>query len=66
MDFLLISLCASEAAKGLLQSMTQDERWVVRYNEVVEFITANHRNPSKHHIEEHLIQSSLKGGIPPL
>lgn len=33
--------------------MTQDERWIVRYNEVVEFISANHRNPSKHRIEEH-------------
>ena len=33
--------------------MTQDERWVAKYNEVVEFIEANHRNPSKHRIEEH-------------
>ena len=24
-----------------------------RYNEVVEFIETNHRNPSKHRIEEH-------------
>ena len=33
--------------------MTQDERWIVKYNEVVEFIQTNHRNPSKHRIEEH-------------
>lgn len=33
--------------------MTQDERWNIRYNEVVGFIKANHRNPSKHRIEEH-------------
>ena len=33
--------------------MTQDERWVAKYNEVVEFIETNHRNPSKHRIEEH-------------
>lgn len=33
--------------------MTQDERWLVRYNEVVEFIKANKRNPSRHRIEEH-------------
>ncbi|UKK67623.1 helicase associated domain-containing protein [Prevotella communis] len=33
--------------------MTQDERWLTRYHEVVEFIEANHRNPSKHRIEEH-------------
>lgn len=33
--------------------MTQDERWLTRYNEVVGFIEANHRNPSRHRIEEH-------------
>lgn len=33
--------------------MTQDERWLLRYNEVVEFINSNHRNPSRHRIEEH-------------
>ena len=33
--------------------MTQDERWLKRYEEVVEFIEANHQNPSKHRIEEH-------------
>lgn len=33
--------------------MTQDERWVAKYNEVVEFIETYHRNPSKHRIEEH-------------
>jgi hypothetical protein len=33
--------------------MTQDERWLTRYNEVVEFVETNHRNPSRHRIEEH-------------
>ena len=33
--------------------MTQEERWLKRYEEVVEFIEANHQNPSKHRIEEH-------------
>jgi hypothetical protein len=33
--------------------MTQEERWMTRYNEVVDFINTNHRNPSKHRIEEH-------------
>lgn len=33
--------------------MTQEERWQVRYREVVSFIKANHRNPSKYRIEEH-------------
>lgn len=40
--------------------MTQDERWIVRYNEVVEFISANHRNPSKHRIEEHDMLNWIK------
>ena len=33
--------------------MKQEERWEARYNEVREFIETNHRNPSKHRIEEH-------------
>lgn len=33
--------------------MTQDERWRIRYQEVVNFIQTNHRNPSRHRIEEH-------------
>ena len=33
--------------------MTQDEKWNIKYQEVVSFIEANHRNPSKHRIEEH-------------
>lgn len=33
--------------------MTQDEKWLTRYKEVVSFIETNHRNPSKHRIEEH-------------
>ena len=33
--------------------MTQDERWMARYNEVMGFLEENHRNPSKHRIEEH-------------
>ncbi|MBR4924296.1 MAG: hypothetical protein IKZ61_00925 [Prevotella sp.] len=33
--------------------MTQDERWLVRYQEVMGFLEENHRNPSKHRIEEH-------------
>ena len=33
--------------------MMQDERWLTRYNEVKSFIEENHRNPSKHRIEEH-------------
>ena len=40
--------------------MTQDERWILRYQEVRDFISANHRNPSKHRIEEHLMLNWVK------
>lgn len=40
--------------------MTQDERWVERYTEVKTFIESNHRNPSRHRIEEHLMLNILK------
>ena len=40
--------------------MTQDERWMAKFNEVVEFIETNHRNPSKHRIEEHDMLNWLK------
>ena len=33
--------------------MTQEEKWMARYNEVMEFIKTNKRNPSRHRIEEH-------------
>ena len=33
--------------------MDQETRWLARYNEVVMFIETNHRNPSKHRLEEH-------------
>ena len=33
--------------------MTQDEKWLAKYNEVKNFIVENHRNPSRHRIEEH-------------
>lgn len=40
--------------------MTQEERWQKRYDEVVDFIEANKRNPSKHRIEEHDYLNWLK------
>lgn len=39
--------------------MKQEERWQKRYEEV-EFISTNHRNPSKHRIEEHDMLNWLK------
>lgn len=40
--------------------MTQDERWIEKYKEVIGFIESNHRNPSKHRIEEHNMLNWLK------
>lgn len=40
--------------------MTQEERWLARYNEVMGFLEKNHRNPSKHRIEEHDMLNWLK------
>ena len=33
-------------------TMTQDEKWMEKYNEVIDFIKRNHRNPSKYDAEE--------------
>lgn len=33
--------------------MRQDEKWNMKYQEVMDFIEMNKRNPSKHRIEEH-------------
>lgn len=42
--------------------MTQDERWLARYNEVKTFIEKNRRNPSKYYPEEKLMVHFLKRG----
>ena len=42
--------------------MKQEERWMVRYQEVKDFIEANHRNPSKYKPEEKLMVHFLKRG----
>ena len=43
-----------------LKVMTQEERWNKRYEEVKDFIVKNHRNPSRHHIEEHDMLNWIK------
>ncbi|MCR5645807.1 MAG: hypothetical protein K6F96_05405 [Bacteroidales bacterium] len=43
-----------------LDEMTQDERWQAKYNEVMEFMEKNHRNPSRYRIEEHNMLNWLK------
>ena len=40
--------------------MDQETRWLTKYQEVVEFIEREHRNPSKHRIEEHDMLNWLK------
>ena len=42
--------------------MTQEERWNIRYEEVVDFIKSNKRNPSKYVAEERLMVHFLKRG----
>lgn len=40
--------------------MTQDEKWNKRYQEVIDFIEKNHRNPSKHFVENRNLLSWVK------
>ena len=40
--------------------MTQEDRWITRYEEVKTFIENNHRNPSKYRLEEHDMLNWLK------
>ncbi|MBQ9649736.1 MAG: hypothetical protein IJV25_04870 [Prevotella sp.] len=53
--------------------MTQDERWNRQYEQMMAFMEANHRRPSKHRLEEHDMlnwfkatkKKLAKGGYPP-
>ena len=47
---------------GIDENMTQEERWMTRYKEIVSFIETNHRNPSKYAPEEKLMVHFLKRG----
>ncbi len=40
--------------------MTQDERWLVKYNEVKTFIEGNKRNPSKYVDSERGLRNWVK------
>ena len=40
--------------------MTQDELWLTKYREVMDFMEKNHRNPSKHRLEEHQMLNFVK------
>lgn len=40
--------------------MTQDKLWLSKYYEVMDFMETNHRNPSKHRLEEHQMLNFVK------
>ena len=40
--------------------MTHEEHWFEKYNEVVDFIQTNHRNPSKYNMEERNMYNYIK------
>ena len=44
----------------IIVKMTQDEKWMARYNEVMTFIETNKRNPSRHRIEDHDMLNWMK------
>lgn len=43
--------------------MTQDERWMERFNDVKTFIETYHRNPSKYYDGEKLLVHFLKRNL---
>lgn len=43
-----------------MSNMTQDELWLAKWQEVIDFMKTYHRNPSKHRIEEHLMLNWIK------
>ena len=51
---------ASSKQSGYKEDTTQDELWLSKYLEIKDFIEENHRNPSKHRIEEHLMLNWIK------
>lgn len=40
--------------------MTHDELWITKWQEIIDFIEINHRNPSKYIAEERNMRSWLK------
>lgn len=40
--------------------MTQEEKWNLRFQEVKDFIETNHRNPSRHFVENRNLLSWIK------
>ena len=40
--------------------MTQEERWLTQYEQVMTFMEEHHRRPSKHRLEEHQMLNWVK------
>ena len=40
--------------------MNQNERWLTKYHEAMDFMETNHRNPSKHRLEEYDLLNWMK------
>ena len=40
--------------------MTQEERWHQQYEQMMTFMSENHRRPSKHRLEEHDMLNCFK------
>lgn len=38
-----------------LSLMTQNEKWLLQYEQMMAFMNDYHRRPSKHRVEEHLL-----------
>ncbi len=36
----------------MILCMTQEEKWLAKYNEIMAFMAENHRRPSKYYLEE--------------
>ncbi len=43
-----------------ISKMTQDERWIKQYDDAMDFLAENYRNPSRHRLEEHDILNWVK------
>lgn len=59
-----VYVCAAMGTEGCFAGLTelriygtkdmdQDTRWLTKYNDVMDFMEKNHRNPSRHRLEEH-------------
>ncbi len=57
---MFLSLNDGQRTIIIFEVMTQEERWIARYNEVVEFINANHRNLSKYNLDERQLYTWVK------